>query len=199
MGVKDAGGFGDPSGLTERQKKWVASVQAGLERDTGKTLDEWVAIARTCPETKPRARAQWLKAHHGLGANRAAQVLAAAFPSENGWDDPDGLREALWADPASRAIFETCELAAKAFPDVVLGQRKQFAAFSRKVQFASIRPIKGGTAMLGLALDPTADPRLEAPKNEAWSERLKAHMLLESPDQVDDRVKALLKQAWERS
>ena len=30
-------------------------MQASLERDTGKTLAEWVAIARTCPETKPRA------------------------------------------------------------------------------------------------------------------------------------------------
>jgi len=195
MGVKDAGP-GEPNGLTERQKKWFASVQASLERDTGKSLDQWVAIARTCPESKPRARAQWLKDHHGLGVNRAAQILSAAFPSENGWDDADKLREALWTDPASRAIFEAVEAAAKALPEVVCGQRKQFTAFSRKVQFASLRPVKGGKAMLGLALDPTADPRLEAPKNEAWSERLKARMLLESADQVDA---ALLRQAWERS
>lgn len=188
-----------PSGLTERQQKWFASVRASLERDTGKTLDEWVAIARTCPETKPRARSQWLKEHHGLGANRAAQVLSAAFPSADGWDNPDRLRAALWTDPASRAILETVELAAKALPEVVVGQRKQVTAFSRKVQFAAIRPVKGGTAMLGLALDPAADPRLEAPRNESWSERLRARMPLASPDAVDTPVVALLKAAWERS
>lgn len=199
MGSKDAEEFGAPSGLTERQQKWFASVVASLERETGKTLAEWVEIARTCPETKPRARAQWLKEHYGLGANRAAQIFSAAFPSEDGWDNPDRLREALWADPASRAIFETFEAAAKALPAVVSGQRKQFTAFSRKVQFASIRPVKGGQAMLGLALEPSADPRLEPPKNEPWSERLRARMPLESPDQVDAALVALLKQAWERS
>jgi len=188
-----------PSGLTERQRKWFASVRASLERDTGKSLDEWVAIARTCPETKPRARAQWLKEHHGLGINRASQVLSAAFPSGAGWDQPDTLREALWADPASRAIFEAVRAAATAVPGVVEGQRKAVTAFSRKVQFAAVRPVRGGTAMLGLALAPEADPRLEAPRNESWSERLRARMPLASPAAVDASVAALLEQAWERS
>ena len=188
-----------PSGLTPRQEKWFASVQASLERDTGKTLDEWVAIARTCPETRPRARTQWLKEHHGLGINRAAHVLSVAFPPEVGWDDADILRDALWTDPASRAIFEAVRKAAMALPEAIEGQRKAVTAFSRKVQFAAVRPVKGGTAMLGLAVEPSADPRLETPKNESWSERLKARMPLASPAAVDASVAALLKQAWERS
>jgi hypothetical protein len=191
MGMSNA-----PSGLTERQQKWFASVQASLERDTGKTIDEWVAIARTCPETKPRARTDWLREHHGLGVNRAAHVLSVAFPSTEGWDQPDALRATLWTDLASAAILEAVERAVTALPDVVTGQRKQFTAFSRKVQFAAVRPVKGGKAMLGLAI---ADPRLEPPKNEAWSERLKGRLLLETPADVDASVAALLKQAWERS
>src|SRR4029450_6618792 len=95
-------GAADARGLTERQQKWFASVAASLERDPGKSLEEWVKIPRTCPEIRPRARARWLKDNHGLGANRAAQVLSAAFPSEAGWDNPEKLRETLWADPASR-------------------------------------------------------------------------------------------------
>jgi len=31
--------------LTERRQKWFATVRAGRERDTGKTMAEWVAIA----------------------------------------------------------------------------------------------------------------------------------------------------------
>lgn len=187
-----------PSGLTERQQRWFASVQASLERDTGKTLGQWVAIAKTCPETKPRARSQWLKDKYGLGANRAAQVLQAAFP-ETGWDDADALRDALWSDPASRAIFEAVRAAAMALPGAIEGQRKAVTAFSRKVQFAAVRPVRGGTAMLGLAVDPAADPRLETPKSESWSERLKSRLPLTSPADVDARLEALLKQAWERS
>ena len=198
MGTSGTGYKGSP-GLTERQQKWFASVEASLERDTGKTLEQWVELARTCPETKPRARTQWLKDNYGLGVNRAAQILSAAFPSFDSWQEPDALRGSLWTDPASRTILEAVEKIALAFPETVTGQRKQFTAFSRKVQYASVRPVKGGKAMLGLAVPADADPRLETPKNEAWSERLKGRTLLESPAAVDATVAALMKQAWERS
>lgn len=200
MGTRDPGTGPAPTGLTERQQKWFASVQASLERDTGKTLDEWVAIARACPETRPKARADWLREHHGLGVNRAAHVLSVAFPSEDRWDQPDALRAKLWTDPAATAIFEAvAALVAQTLTPIVVGQRKGFTAFSREFQFAALKPAKGGQVVLGLAVAPDADPRLQEPKHEGWSERLKAKMVLTSPAEVDGGVKALLTQAWEKS
>jgi hypothetical protein len=196
-----AGGSNEkPSGLTERQQKWFASVQASLERDTGKTIDQWVAIARTCPETKPKARSAWLREHYGLGANRGAHVLSVAFPSEMRWDDAGPLRAALWKDPASEAILQALEKAAAKLPDITLGQRKTYTAWSRKVQMAACKPVKGGQVLIGFAVEPSADPRLSPRgKSESWGERLKGQMLLTSLDRVDASVEALLKQAWERS
>jgi hypothetical protein len=186
--------------LTPRQEKWFASVQANLEKETGRSLGEWVAIARTCPETAPRARQAWLKEHYGLLQNRAAYVLGEAFGRDMPWDDADQLIEALWTDPASRAIFEAVQEAAMALPDVVMGPRKGFTAFSRKVQFAAIKPVKGGTAVLGLALAPDADPLLQPRrKSESLNERLLAIAPLESAAAVDAGIAALLKAAWERS
>ena len=192
-------GDGGGSGLSPRQQKWFASVKASLARDTGKTLEEWVSIAQACPETKPKARAQWLKDNYGLGQNRAAQVLAAAFPSGMGWDEPEKLRAALWTDPAAAGILRAVEQLASALPDVVVGQRKTFTAFSREFQFAAIKPAKAGRAILGLAVAPDADPRLEPPKNEGWSERLKSKLTLENPAHADAALAALLRASWERS
>jgi len=185
--------------LTERQRKWFASVREGLARETGKSLEDWVAIARACPETKPRAQLAWLKTHHGLGQNRASYVLSMAFPSERAWDKPDETRAALWTDPASAAILEALEAAVAGFDGLVTGQRKTYSAWSREFQFAAAKPVRGGTAILGLALTPEASPRLLEPKNESWSERLKAKVALASPADVDDEIRALLKAAWERS
>lgn len=186
-------------GLSPRQQKWFATSRATLERETGKTLDAWIAIAKTCPETKPMARIAWIKEHHGLGMNRANIVMSAAFPSGKGWDNPDQLRATLWADPGSAAILAAVEPLAAALPGAIIGQRKTFTAYSREFQFASIKPIRGGKAYLGLAVTPDTDPRLEAPKNESWSERLKSKLLLTSPTEVDASIDALLKQAWEKS
>jgi hypothetical protein len=185
--------------LTERQKKWFASVQASLERDTGKTLAEWVAIARTCPETTPRKRVEWLREHYGLGVNRIAHILSEAFPPEMGWDDAAGLRAALWKDPGSTAIFEAVEAAVAGFDGLVTGQRKGFSAWSKTFQFAAVRPVKGGKARLGLCVTPDADSRLETPRNENWSERLKAAVTLDSPADVDAKLKAMLKTAYDNS
>lgn len=189
----------DSETLTEQQQKWFASVRAGLERDTGKSLAEWVAIARTCPESKPRARLAWFKETHGLLQNRASYVLSEAFPPETGWDDADQLRDALWTDPGQRAIYEAVRAAVADFPGLVTGQRKGYSAWSKAYQFAAVKPVKGG-ARLGLAVPPEADPRLQPAKpNEGWSERLKSTLPLTSADQVDGGVKALLKAAFEAS
>ncbi len=185
--------------VTERQAKYFASMRASLERDTGKTLEQWVAIARTCPEGGHRARLKWFKDTHGLLQNRASQVLSEAFGSAMSWQEPGQLSEALWTDPASTAIFAAVDSGARAPGEVIQTARKSYAAWSRKVQFAAARPVKGGKLMLGLALSADASPRLETPKNESWSERLKSRTLLSDPADVDAEIEALLRAAWERS
>lgn len=188
-----------PEHLTERQRKWFASVRAGLERDTGRSLTEWTAIARTCPETKTRARLQWLKARHGLLQNRAMFVLGEAFASGGGWVEQDALRAALWTDPGQIAILEAVEAALADLPELVVGQRKTYTAWSRAFQFAAAKPVKGAVR-LGLAVAPESDPRLEPRKSsEAWSERCRSALTLTAPAEVDEGLKALLRQAWDRS
>ena len=185
--------------LTERQQKWFASVRAGLERETGKSLDGWIAIAKGCPETRHRARLKWLKDNHGLLQNRASYVLGEAFGAGSAWNEPQKLVDALWVNPAARAIFDAVDAAASRAPGVVRSARKGYGAWSCKVQFAALRPLKGGKAMLGLAVAPEMDARLEAPRNESWSERLKSRTTLASPADVDAGIGALLRAAWERS
>lgn len=186
-------------GLSPRQQKYFATARATLEKETGKTLDEWVVIAKTCPETKTMTRIAWMKEHHGLGMNRANMVMSAAFPTGSGWDEPAKLRETLWKDPVSTATFEAVEQAATALPDVVTGQRKAFTGFSRNFQFVSAKPLKGGQLVLGLAVPTSADPRLTDPKAEGWSERLKSKLTLASSAEVDATLVALIRQAWEAS
>jgi hypothetical protein len=185
--------------LTERQRKWFATIREGLERDTGKSMEEWVAIALTCPESGHRARLKWFKETHGLLQNRASQVLSEAFEARMPWGEPENLIGTLWSDPASRAIFDAINASADALPDVVRTARKGYTAWSKQVQFAAARPVKGGKAMLGLAVPPDAHPRLAVRGSESWSERLASRFTLDSPGAVDDDLKTLLEAAWQKA
>lgn len=188
------------AGMTERQKKWFATVQANFEAQTGKPIAAWLEILKTCPETTSGKQAAWLKANHGVGVNHAAYILSCADTSgEPGWDDPDGLRAQLWKDPASEAILAAVEAVAGKADGVVAGQRKAFTSFSRSVQFAAARPIKGGRALVGFKLEPDISARLSAPaRRESWSERLTATIELASPAEVDAEFTRLFGLAAER-
>ena len=176
--------------LTERQQKWFATVRANFEAATGRPVAVWVDILKGCPETRPRAQAAWLKATHGIGASHAAFILEAARPAgEPGWSDAEALRATLWSEPRALAILEALERAAADVEGVISGQRKGYTSFSRDVQFAAIRPMKGARAVLGLKLEASAAPRLaEAVRRESWSERLTATVELDGPGAVDAEI-----------
>jgi hypothetical protein len=186
--------------LTERQRKWFDTVRANFEANTGKPMADWLEIMKTCPETKPRAQMAWLKAEHGVGQNGAAFILdsmksGGGDAAAMGWDEPD-LRTALWREPGPLAVLEAVEAVAGKLDGVISGQRKSFTSFSRAVQFAAVRPLKGGSLLLGLKLDPAVSPRLSpSVRKESWSERLSAVIELTAPDQVDADLAALFAQA----
>jgi len=185
--------------LTARQEKWFASVRANLEKETGRSLDAWVAVAKTCPETAPRARAAWLKREYGLGQNRAMQVLDAAFGGGPDWADPEALLDALWKEPAGRAIFEAVQACVRAWPGVIVSPRKAFVGFSKAVQFAAIKPLRGGRAAMGLPVAPDADPRLAPAKKESWAERHTALLTLDDVAAFDAAARRLVRQAYDAS
>jgi hypothetical protein len=188
-----------PEGLTARQQKYRAALVANLETRTGRPLKAWLAIARSCPEHAPRARLRWFRQSHGLGQNSAMYVLgefdrargkAAAAPRQ--------LRARLWCEPGMLAILAALERRTSRLPGVISGQRKGYTAWSRSYAFAAARPQRG-QVRLGLALTPTASPRLQRAQREGWSERLKSTLLLTKPGDVDQAVAALLRAAWEKS
>lgn len=187
-------------GMTERQKKWFATVQANFETQTGRPVAVWVDILKHgCPDMRPRAQAAWLKATHGIGANHAAFIISSARPEgEKMWDDAEGLRATLWKEPQGLKILESLERVANGVDGVVVGQRKGYTSFSRSVQFAATRPLKGGKALLGLKLDPAASDRLSAPmRTESWSERLTAVVELDGPGAVNAGIAKLFAMAAE--
>ncbi len=150
-GPKWSGTMTSGAVLTERQQKWFATVEANFEKATGRPVAVWVDILKGCPETRPKAQAAWLKATHGIGSNHAAHILSAARPADQiGWDDAEALRAALWAEPRSLAVLEAIERAAADIHGVISGQRKGYTSFSRAVQFAAARPLKGGGCPAGL-------------------------------------------------
>lgn len=186
-------------GLTERQRKYVAAMARNLEKNSGRTLSEWLVLARECPESAPRARLRWFKQTYGLQQNYAMHVFDhLESAQEKAAASPARLRAQLWSQAAAAQILIALEQAVAGCPGLVVGQRKTYTVWSRSFAFAAARPVRS-QVRLGLALEAKTDARLEVNRREGWSERLKATLLLSEPAQVNRGVRALLRAAWERS
>jgi hypothetical protein len=99
------------------------------------------------------------------------------------------------------------EAAFASFDGLVTGQRKTYSAWSREFQFAAAKPVRGGTAVLGLAVTPDASPRLLEPKNEKLvrapegqvAARLAGRCGRRGPRAAEGRLRAILTRRLERT
>jgi hypothetical protein len=185
----------------DRLQKYFASLEANIEQATGKTVAQWVKIAKTCPETKPRARLKWFKDKHGLGQSRAGLILWRAFGDGSmGEEDPNKLADSLFAKrPDQRPLFDKVVAYVGKLGKGSVSPRKSFVALYRLKQYGAIKPSKDGL-VLGLAL--TKYPktaRLVDVTNFGGGERNKKAIVLASAKDFDAEVKAWLKAAYDEN
>ncbi len=174
----------------------IASMVAGLEKKTGKTLDWWVGQAEGAGSDKHSEMVNYLKTEHGLGHGHANFVvltlrerMAGGPPSE------EDLIEAQYkGKEALIPTYERLLAAAKALgSDVEVAPKKTSVSLRRSKQFALIEPASKTRIDLGLNL-----------KGLPGDDRLKAvggmctHKVgITGLEDVDDDVLSWLGQAYE--
>ncbi|MFM9865260.1 MAG: DUF5655 domain-containing protein [Micropepsaceae bacterium] len=182
----------------DRLQKYFASLEANIATTTGKTVAQWVKIAKTCPETKPRARLKWFKDKHGLGQSRAGLILWRAFGNGSmGEEDPNKLMDALFAKYGEqRALYDKVAAFVTKLGEGTLSPRKSYVALYRLKQYGAIKTSKNGL-MIGLALKKyPKTARLIDVKNLGGGERNKKALVIGAAKDFDSESKDLIKAAW---
>src|SRR5512133_1640844 len=141
---------------------YVQGILANLRGKTGRTLDEWVALAQAAGPMERKDRQAWLKAR-GLGATQASLVAqrAESSPGHAFDDTPEGY---LAAAPGHvnhqyggrkaplRPLFERIVTLARSLgPDVKVCPCETIVPFYRNHVFAEVKPF-ASRLDLGLAL-----------------------------------------------
>ena len=183
----------------DRLQNYFASLEANIENATGKSVAQWVKIAKTCPETKPRARLRWFKEKHGLGQSRAGLILWRTFGNGSmGEEDPNKLMDELFAKyPEQRALYDKVAACVTKLGAGTLSPRRSYVALYRLKQYGAIKPTKKGL-VVGLAMQKyPKTARLIDVKNLGGGERNKKAVVLATPKEFDAEAKALLKAAYD--
>lgn len=181
----------------------AAAMIANLKEKTGKTLEQWVQIAKKSGEEKHGAIVKHLKADHGMTHGFANLVAHKALKSDAGSaaGGDDALIAAQYAGPKAdlRPIYDAIIKAISAFGgDVEIAPKKTYVSLRRNKQFALIQPSTKTRVDLGINLkDVDATGKLEAAGS--FNAMVSHRVRLEKPADVNALVKAWLKKAYQLS
>src|ERR1700722_3108904 len=124
--------------MTERSAKWMETVVANCEPNTGRALPEWVALAKKARVKNATFARAWAK-DQGLSIVYQTAVARQLFPAEDADDD---LVDAQYsgAKAGLRPIYDAVVKAARALgTDVEVMPRKSQVTLSRATTFAIVR------------------------------------------------------------
>lgn len=174
---------------------------ANMKEKTGKTLEQWLAVAKKTGGEKHGQVVKALKADHGLTHGYANLVAHKLLKSDAGSASDAGtdLVAAQYAGPKAdlKPIYDAVIKAVNAFgKDVEVAPKKSYVSLRRNKQFALIQPSTRTRVDLGINLkDEPASGRLE--KSGSFNAMVSHRIRLEKAADVDKDVKKWLKKAWE--
>jgi Domain of unknown function (DUF5655)/Domain of unknown function (DUF4287) len=187
-------------------QKWVDE----LKGKTGRSLDEWVALARREGPKSEKDRREWLRINHKLGTNSAWWIAARVDGRESEEDSPQRYLAAApkYVDgqysgkkQALRPLYEdVLALAGKLGADVKACPCKTIVPLYRKHVFAQLKPTTNTRLDLGLALGRykgRLPKRVVDTGGLAKKDRITHRIELKTAAAIDREVEKWLKTAYD--
>jgi len=187
-------------------QKWIAE----LKEKTGRSLEEWIALAKKEGPKDARARLAWLKTKHGFGTNNARWIAERVDGKNTEEESPEEYLKAavkfvdeqyVGAKEKLRPIYEELLRMGKAMGgDVKACPCKTMVPLYREHVFAQIKPTTNTRIDMGFAL---AKYQGKLPKGLmdtgglAKKDRITHRIELKSVDEIDEEVKKWMKTAYE--
>jgi hypothetical protein len=171
---------------------------ANFKGKTGKTLEQWIAIAKKSGAVKHGEIAKLLKADHGMTHGFANLVAHKTLKS-----DAESISEtvdrgaAQYADNKAglKPVYDALIKAAKTCGAIEIAPKKTYVSLRRSKQFAIIQPSTKTRVDLGLKIKgKPAKGRLE--KSGSFNAMVTHRVRLEKATDVDKDIKAWIRKAW---
>jgi predicted transport protein len=172
-----------------------------LEKQTGKSFDEWVKIAEASKLSKAREITSFLKAEHGLTFGYANLIALKTLKTDAGSANEDDLISAQYAGPKAqlKPIYDALLAAVQKFGgDVEVAPKKAYVSLRRKKQFACFQPSTATRMDVGINLkDAATTERLEL--SGSFNSMVSHRVRVTKKEEVDKELIGWLRKAYDQS
>lgn len=178
------------------------AIARNLPEKTGRTFEEWVAIARESGLKTRKERIAWLKSEHKLGSVTAMFIASESEGKSivDEYSDEGALLDAMYAGDkaALRPLYDELAKAAKKLgKDARLTVCKTYVGMSRARQFAMIRPSTKTRVDLGLVLTGVKPAGRLVKAGSIGNDRMTHRLEVTSKKDIDAEVLAWLRKAYD--
>lgn len=181
------------------EKAWETMLQ-NLQRNTGKTIEEWISIIDAQPYTRTSDKVDFLKREYALGYGYAGLIIYQAKIAKQGAPDThEQLLEKQYKGkehlmPIYEAILKVIEGFGE---DIDISAKNSYVSLSVNTQFAMLAPAAKDRFDLVLKLKgEEATGKLEAlPRPGMCTHRI----ALRSVEDIDKEVKDWLFMAYQKA
>lgn len=176
----------------------TAKMIANLETNTGRSLADWVSLAKGSGQAKHGQMVAWLKAEHGLTHGYANLVAHKALASDAGSQDGGDLMAAMFEGPkaAMKPAYDKVAAIVEGLGGVEFAPKKGYVSFRRSKQLGLAQPSTKDRLDLGLILK-GVEPEGRLEKAGSWNAMVTHRVRIASADEVDAEVEAWIRRAWE--
>ena len=183
--------------------KALQTQLANIEKRTGKTVTELIALVKGSGHTSHGALRDWLKKELGMGHGDANTLVHVALQSSpavaSEQESTAAAADRIYSGPkaALRPIHDAVMRAVADFGEFEVAPKKTYLSLRRKKQFAMVGPATNTRVEVGLNMKGVpGTARLEAlPAGGMCQYRVK----LTSADEVDQELTAWIKRAYGES
>ncbi len=187
--------------MAKSPEEMAAAMVANMKGQTGRTLAQWMELAKSSGESKHGQIVKHLKTEHGLGHGYANLVAAKTLEGPGGAKSGDDLVGAQYAGKKEglRPIYDAVIAAVgKLGKDVEVSPKKTYVSLRRSKQFALVQPSTATRVDIGLCLKGDAPTdRLE--DAGSWNGMVSHRVRVTDAMQVDAELKRWLKEAYGRA
>jgi len=181
-------------------KGMATAVVRNLEKNTGKTLDQWLKVARKGPK-EGKDLVKWLREEQGLGMNTAYAIVAHSDSAPDWMTKPGGTlldEQYTKGKEELRPIYDTLAAEVARFgEDVVLDPRKTYVTLRRSKQFGTVQPATKTRVDVCVRLPGVKPTKRLADAGGAGSSSITHKVGLTSLKDVDKQLIGWLKKAYE--
>jgi len=186
--------------MPKSSDEMMVSMIENLKEKTGKSLDDWLKIAKTSKLAKHGEIVKHLKEKHDLTHGYANLVAHKFLGSDAGSaENTDDLVTAQYAGPKAslKPIYDALLMKITSFgSDVEVSPKKTYVSLRRSKQFAIVQPSTATRLDVGInlkGLKPSGRLEASGSFNAMVSHRVK----LEKAGDIDAELIGWLKQAYE--